>query len=567
MQKNTTKRIVYTRIFGAFLVTYLILMTSFSIFLITEEKKTAARDLEATALHINNRVEEILKDYIDSDSQITDLGQVKKEFIKDASFFRHSGREMAVFTGDYQLVFNTNDYWLVSYGEYTEGNTTYTGYGSLNPREWFSPEETTELKDYLHASPQAKKPGDLSGYTLSLKGFWVDNEMIIPEKITVNPMYARNFDEEGNVVGSSGSHTDDIVYTSGYGNTKNLPYFEHGSLRPDIYGNIDSKKQAELRQLVMDQENLKEATVSTKFLEHSSERIEFLNYRYYLTMPYQNSVKVTSDDENYYSEFWTVLAQDISLWERSSTTLSFVWISCLLIFMVVALILSKQTYRTYQEREELEKQRQEMTNALAHDLKTPLSIISGYAQNLQENVHTEKREYYASHIQTNVERMDKIILGMLEMTKLKSDSIQLKLADISLADINKEIINRYQQIADEKSLRVSLGGEAVIQADKSLMLRVLDNFFINALDYTPEGGSISLRILEDRFEIYNSGSQIPEDKINEIWLPFQKANLARSNPKGTGLGLSIARSILELHKFSYGAQNSENGVIFWFEFR
>ena len=93
---------------------------------------------------------------------------------------------MAVFTGDYQLVFNTNDYWLVSYGEYTEGNTTYTGYGSLNLREWFSPEEIREMQDYLIARPRAKKPGDLSGYSLSLEGFWVDNEMIIPEKITVN---------------------------------------------------------------------------------------------------------------------------------------------------------------------------------------------------------------------------------------------------------------------------------------------------------------------------------------------------------------------------------------------
>ena len=62
-------------------------------------------------------------------------------------------------------------------------------------------------------------------------------------------------------------------------------------------------------------------------------------------------------------------------------------------------------------------------------------------------------------------------------------------------------------------------------------------------------------------------SYIPEEKIDEIWLPFKKGDVSRSNTKGTGLGLAISRAILELHKLSYGARNSENGVIFWFKFR
>ena len=82
--------------------------------------------------------------------------------------------------------------------------------------------------------------------------------------------------------------------------------------------------------------------------------------------------------------------RDVNLWEQCSNTLVFVWISCFIIFMIVAFILSRQTYNTYQKRENLDRQRKEMTKALAHDLKTPLSIISGYAQNLQENIFTEK---------------------------------------------------------------------------------------------------------------------------------------------------------------------------------
>lgn len=564
MKKNTTKRIIYTRIFCAFFATYLVLMTGFSIFLISKEKKVAGMDLQAHALHVNNRVEDVLKDYIDSNNQATDIAKIRKELVKESSFFTLLGTELAIFTGDYKLLFNTNDYWLCSYTEYTVGNRHYTGYGYLNPKEWFSEEEITELENYLYANPKAKKAGDLSGYSVDLKGFWVDNEMIIPDKITVNAMHAHTFDEKGNLDSSGGIHTDDIVYTSGYENTKDLPYFQHGNIRLETNSNRNSEKQFELRQMVIDKEKLEEAT--NQVVSVSSERVDWLTYRYYLPVPYQNTVKIISV-QNHYSGFWTVIARDVNIWERCSATLVFVWISCLITFIIVASILSRQTYKTYKEREELAKQRQEMTNALAHDLKTPLSIISGYAENLQENVHTEKREYYASHIQANVGRMDKIIRSMLEMTKLESDSIQIKFEDISLGEACNEIINRYKQICNEKSITACLEGDAVVKADNSLMVRVIDNFFINALDNTPEGGSICIRILDDIFKIYNSGSHIPEDKINEIWLPFKKADLSRSNTKGTGLGLAISRTILELHEFSYGAKNSNDGVVFWFKFR
>ncbi|HZK00569.1 MAG TPA: HAMP domain-containing sensor histidine kinase, partial [Tissierellaceae bacterium] len=191
--------------------------------------------------------------------------------------------------------------------------------------------------------------------------------------------------------------------------------------------------------------------------------------------------------------------------------------------------------------------------------------ISGYAQNLEENVHSEKREHYASHINKNVGRMDKIIGKMLEMSKLESDSFDLKLEEVSLGHLSNQIISRYRQLCDEKAISISLEGDALIKADKSLVDRVIDNFIINAMENTPEGGKISINIEDDTLEVYNSGSHISEDKIEEIWFPYKKVDVERSNTKGTGLGLSISRTILELHGFLYGAKNSEDGVIFWFK--
>lgn len=563
MKQNQTKGTIYIRTIGAFLVIYLILMTSFSIFLIEEEKQTAGHELGAFAISTNRYVEEVLFSHMDSNNQITDLSLLKKEFINPTGFYTSSGTEFALYSGAFELLFNTNDYWLCSYTEYIEGNQHYSAEGYINPQEWFSAEEVSELEYYLYAEPQAKEVGDLSGYSLSLEGLWVDNEMVIPHKIEVVPMYASSFDENGQVNSSSGTHTGEIIYLNDYKNDRDLPYFKHSSIQPSIHPHFDRATQAQLREKVLDKDRLK--TISQEMGFSHIERVNLLNYHYYLAHPYKNTVSIEKD-ESHYSEFWTVLAREVNLWPRCASTLIFVWVSCLLVFTIVALLLARQTYSTYKSKEQMEKQRQEMTNALAHDLKTPLSIISGYAQNLMENVHTEKREQYAVNIQANVERMDGIIREMFDLSRLETDVMKIKYEEVSLNEVCAEIINYYQDVGEEKSITIQLDGDNIIKADADLIRRVINNFFINALDNTPEGGRISIRITADALELYNSGSHIPADIINEIWQPHIKGDLARSKTKGSGLGLAIAGNILDRYKFTYGAKNLEDGVVFWFKF-
>lgn len=566
MGKKKVKSTIYLRVFGVFLATYLVLMISFSVYFISQERKAVGAELQMHAFHLNNSLEEVFQDYLDEDMQLTNISKVQNELLRRTPIFAFMDYEVAIFTGDYKLLFNTNKYWVCTY---TDENNDYTGYAYLNPMDWFSEEEIRKIEEYLYTSLHPKKVGDLSEYTVDLKGFWVDNGMIIPEKITVNPMYASEFDEEGNVNTSSGIHTDKIVYKSNYENTKNLPYFESGAIITYSASNPNNKKRDELRQMVVEESNLKDAVDEYNDPENLSkrnlsQRIELLTYRYYLAMPYQTGVRI--DDGQAISDFWTVIGRDINIGERCLPSLAFVWISCFFTFNIAAFILAKQTFKTYKQQEKLENHRKEMTNALAHDLKTPLSIIAGYAENLQANVYTEKREHYANHIQTNVTRMDQIIHNMLELIRLEADSLKVNFEDVALTDVCETIIERYKPVWEEKEITTSLDGEAVIKADQSLMLRVIDNFFVNALNNTPTGGTISIRIVEDALEVYNSGSFIPENIIEEIWLPFKKGDAARSLSKGTGLGLAISGRILQMHGFSYGARNSERGVIFWFNF-
>lgn len=565
MKKNITKRSIYIRIFSALFAVYLVLMAGFSVFLILQEKKVKGMELQTFAFGVNNKVEEILRDNFDRDNRITDIAKVKREFINKVSFYFDPSlkTELAVYTGDYELIFHTNDYWLCSFTEYSEGNKNYTGYAYLNPKDWFNEKEVAELENYLYAEPKAKKPGELSGYSLGIEGFWLDNEMIIPDKIYVTPMYAGSFDEEGNVVSSSGSRRNSPVGTSGYENTRDLPYFKYGHIQPSSNGNPDDNTQLALRSMVLNKEKLKEAVKKPTWISY--ERVSPVTYRYYLMMPYKNTINMT-DDQNHYSESWTVVAREINLLDQCAGTLIFVWVSCFITFLAAALIISVQTYKTYKKREELERYRKETTNALAHDLKTPLSIISGYAQNLIENVQTEKREHYAANIQANVNRMDKIIREMLELSRLESNQSAIQFEDVSLGKTCAELVSRYRQVCEERSIAVHFEGDAVVKADGSLMERVIDNFFVNALDYTPDGGTIEIRISDNTLEFYNSGSHIPEENMHEIWEPYKKADESRSSTKGTGLGLSISRTILESYQFEYGARNSDHGVVFWFRF-
>ena len=560
MKKNQTKKIIYVRTFSYLLGAYLILMIGFSVFLINQEKKVQELKFNSLALQINHTTNNIIKD------NITDFPKLKRKMVESLSFYANSGTEVAVFTSNYKLIFSTNDNWLCSYTESIEGNTHYTGYASLNPYDWFSDEDVSELENYLSSEPKAEEIGDLSGYVVNLEGFWLKDEMIIPDRISVTPMYATNFNEKGNIISSSGSVKSKVFLSSNNNSIADLPYFESGSIQT---GHKNNKDYTELRNLVSNKDKL-EGTIK-KSVGISAERIGLLTYRYYYPVPYQNIIKALTfntekyDNENYYSEYWTVCATEVNLLKLTYPTLIFVWISCFITFFIAALIISTQTYKLYKKRDDLEKYRTETTNALAHDLKTPLSIISGYAENLIENVHTEKRNYYAANIQANVHRMDKIVLGMIELSKLESDSFKVKDEDVSLTEVCYKLINHYGPICDEKQIVINLEGDEMIKSDFTLIERVINNFFVNAIEHTTLGGEIKITINEDILEFYNSGSHIPENELEEIWKPYKKVDTSRSNSKGTGLGLSISSKILELYNFSYGARNVDDGMVFWFK--
>ncbi|WP_168735626.1 sensor histidine kinase [Cohnella fermenti] len=238
------------------------------------------------------------------------------------------------------------------------------------------------------------------------------------------------------------------------------------------------------------------------------------------------------------------------------------------------------------EREKrLERMRRQFIAGVSHELKTPLSLIGGYAEGLKDNIGSGvKREKYAEVILDETRRMSAIVSDMLDLSHLESGQYSLKLEKVGLAELLGEAAGLAEALGEEKSLVVAAdvpagrsgeersGGEAAAIGDRLRIGQVLTNLVTNAVRHAPEGGSIRLTVTADGdqwlVEVYNDGEPIPPDELPRIWGHFYRIDKARSRESGgTGIGLAIARQILTLHGSRFGVRNESGGVTFGFTLR
>lgn len=228
--------------------------------------------------------------------------------------------------------------------------------------------------------------------------------------------------------------------------------------------------------------------------------------------------------------------------------------------LLLTLLIAGDYYRIYRARLKAEKYYQDTSCALVHDLKTPLTAISGYAENLKENVHTEKREYYVNAICKNVDNMSRIIENVLELARVEHFERKLSREEVKLEKVAEEVVEQYERQVREQQLTVSVRGTLSIRADRELMKRVMENLISNAVKYTSPQQQIIIEMGERKCSITNTGIAIPKEQIEELWKPFVKGNEARTAATGTGIGLAIVREILALHGFDGKMESRDNSV-------
>lgn len=232
--------------------------------------------------------------------------------------------------------------------------------------------------------------------------------------------------------------------------------------------------------------------------------------------------------------------------------------------------------RTFNDMvERLEHQntdRRDLMASISHDLRTPLTSISGFVDGMLDGtIPAEKYPRYLGIVQNETRRMSKMVTNIHEMVLLDSGGLNLDIRSYLLRDLVTEVVNGLENQLKEKSITVqtSFGekrkSDLYVLADEAQIQRVFVNLLSNAVKFTPNGGVIAITVeVPKRSEfvtisIEDSGVGISEGETGLVFNRFYKGDRARSANEGSGLGLHIARRILSAHGQRIWAGHSEMG--------
>ncbi len=229
-----------------------------------------------------------------------------------------------------------------------------------------------------------------------------------------------------------------------------------------------------------------------------------------------------------------------------------------------------QLQQDIEKEKQLENTRKEFISSVSHELKTPLSIMKSCISILEDGVASNKKEYYFKAMAKEVDKMDMLIVDMLELAKFESGTYKMKMDVFYIDQVIEYICGQLALDITNKQLHVHKQlSKFKVVANQHRIEQVITNFITNAIRYTPENKSIIISTIEENERVKvcveNKGAHIAQEHLEKIWNRFYRGDASRRRSKGgTGLGLAISKNILELHDSQYGVSNTEDGVLFFF---
>ncbi|MDF9843602.1 MULTISPECIES: HAMP domain-containing sensor histidine kinase [unclassified Paenibacillus] len=230
---------------------------------------------------------------------------------------------------------------------------------------------------------------------------------------------------------------------------------------------------------------------------------------------------------------------------------------------------NRQLVEEMEHKQRMEIMQQDFFANASHELKTPLSIIKGFAEGLEDGVSAGKQDHYIKVIIEEADKMEFLVKDMLDLARLESGTIKLQKSSFMLSELTEKVADKLIHLLDGKGLKVVVipVNEPPVYADSNWIEQVVLNFMTNAIRHADEGSTVTVRIDGQGqtcvFSIHNQGEPVPEDQLQQIWERFYRAEPSRSRlTGGTGLGLSITKRILDMHGCRYKVENIGNGVCF-----
>lgn len=219
----------------------------------------------------------------------------------------------------------------------------------------------------------------------------------------------------------------------------------------------------------------------------------------------------------------------------------------------------------------LDSMRKEFIADVSHELKTPITVIKGYAEGIKDGVFTEDEQSETIDvILSESDKMSKLVKSMLELSALENENEVVSIEEVNINEIMDKNLKALSRNIEEKSLIIhsDIDDEVVIEGNNFKIDQVIRNFFTNAVRYSYEKGEVWITLKNEGDYAYvsfeDTGDPIKDEDLDKIWDKFYKADKSRNRDKGgTGLGLSIVKKILELHNARYGTKNTERGVMFY----
>jgi signal transduction histidine kinase len=217
--------------------------------------------------------------------------------------------------------------------------------------------------------------------------------------------------------------------------------------------------------------------------------------------------------------------------------------------------------------------RKEFLNNVSHELKTPIALISGYAEGLKDNIAEDKesRDFYCDVIIDESSKMNNMVRKLLTLNQLEFGNDQVTMERFDITQLVKGVISGMKLLIEDKGAEVTINTDepVYVWGDEFKIEEVVTNYMSNALNHLDYDKKIDVRIIREnglvRVSVFNTGNPIPEGDIDKIWDKFYKVDKARTREYGgSGIGLSIVKAIMESHNQQCGVKNYEDGVQFWF---